>query len=291
MRLKALTLAALLAATPRAVQAQTPAEAPPAKFRAVKIVLVGDSTTAVLGGWGPSFCGWHVTSFAACINLARGGRSSGNYRAEGSWALAMDEIKSGGFVDTYVLIQFGHNDQPGKPGRSTDLATEFPVNMKLYVDEVKAAGGKPILVTPLTRRSFKDGKLQDDLGPWAEAVRKVAVETNTPLVDLHARSQAAVQAMGPVEAMKFAQRPPSTEVLEAATKTGTTIAASTGVPVAPIAGAAPAAQNNAAVEPMGQARLAFDYTHLGVVGADYFSAIVTDELSKSVPALRRYLIK
>lgn len=286
MRLKALTLATALALTPLAAHAQT-AEPAPAKFKAIKIVLVGDSTTAVLGGWGPSFCGWHVTSFAACINLARGGRSSGNYRAEGSWALAMDEIKSGGFTDTYVLIQFGHNDQPGKPGRSTDLATEFPANMKRYVEEVRAAGGKPVLVTPLTRRQFKDGKLIDDLGPWAEAVRKVAVETGTPLVDLHARSQAAVQAMGPVEAMQFAQRAPSAEVVEAATKTGTTIAASTGVPVAP---GAPAQQNNAAVEPMGQARLSFDYTHLGVVGADYFSTIVTDELSKSVPALRRYLI-
>jgi lysophospholipase L1-like esterase len=285
MRLKVLAFATALVLAPMAAQAQT-AEPEPAKFKAIKIVLVGDSTTAVLGGWGPSFCGWHVTSFAACINLARGGRSSGNYRTEGSWALAMDEIRSGGFTDTYVLIQFGHNDQPGKPGRSTDLATEFPLNMKRYVEEVRAAGGKPILVTPLTRRQFKDGKLQDDLGPWAQAVRKVATETNTPLVDLHARSQAAVQAMGPVEAMKFAQRPPSTEVIDAATRTGTTIAASAGGP-AP----APASQHNAVTEPMGQAKLSFDYTHLGVVGADYFSAIVTDELSKSVPALRRYLIQ
>jgi lysophospholipase L1-like esterase len=31
-------------------------------------------------------------------------------------------------VQRHVLIQFGHNDQPGKPGRSTDLATEFPIN-------------------------------------------------------------------------------------------------------------------------------------------------------------------
>jgi len=287
MRLKALALAAVLATTPLAVQAQISEPAPP-KFKAVKIVLVGDSTTAVLGGWGPSFCGWHVTSFAACINLARGGRSSGNYRTEGSWALAMDEIKSGGFTDTYVLIQFGHNDQPGKPGRSTDLAAEFPANMKRYVEEVRAAGGKPILVTPLTRRQFKDGKLLDDLGPWADAVRKVAVATNTPVVDLHARSQAAVQAMGPVEAMKFAQRPPPPEVVEAAGKTGTTISAAAPAPAAP--GVMPTAQNNATVEPMGQAKLSFDYTHLGVAGADYFSTIVTDELAKSVPTLRRYLI-
>lgn len=292
MRLKALILATALALTPLATQARLQAaDAAPGKFKAIKIVLVGDSTTAVLGGWGPSFCGWRVTSFAACINLARGGRSSGNYRAEGSWALAMDEIRSGGFSDTYVLIQFGHNDQPGKPGRSTDLATEFPANMKRYVEDVRAAGAKPILVTPLTRRQFIAGKLQDDLGPWADAVRNVAAETDTPLVDLHARSQTAVQAMGPVEAMKFAQRPPSAEVVDAATRTGTTIAANSGVAGAAPAAPASAQQSNAAVEPMGQARLAFDYTHLGVVGADYFSAIVTDELSKTVPALRRYLIQ
>jgi lysophospholipase L1-like esterase len=285
MRMRALCLAAGLAAFASGAQARD--AAPPPHFNAVKIVLVGDSTTAVQGGWGPSFCGKHVTSFAACINLARGGRSSGNYRTEGSWALALDEIKSGGFNDTYVLIQFGHNDQPGKPGRSTDLATEFPANLRRYVAEVRAAGGKPVLVTPLTRRQFQDGKLIDDLGPWAQATRQVAAETATPLVDLHADSIAAVQAMGAAEATRFAQRPPSETVLAAA-RTGTTIAANTGT--TPPVGAPAAVQNNAAVEPMGQAKLSFDYTHLGEVGADYFATMVTADLAKAAPALRRFLI-
>jgi lysophospholipase L1-like esterase len=288
MKLKALLLAAALLAAPVAATAQVPAEPPP--FKAVKIVLVGDSTTAVQGGWGSSFCGKHVTSFAACINLARGGRSSGSYRAEGSWALALREIGSGGFMDTYVLIQFGHNDQPGKPGRSTDLATEFPANMKRYVEEVRAAGGKPVLVTPLTRRQFKDGQLIDDLGPWALAVRKVAAETGAPLVDLHADSFAAVQAMGAAEATRLAQKPPLPEVLAAA-RTGTTIAANpTPTPVSAGTPAPVQSQNNAAVEPMGQAKLAFDYTHLGEAGADYFSVLVASDLAKAVPTLRRYLI-
>lgn len=290
MRFRALVFASCLTAgaltAVAGAWAQTPVAEPPPRFNAIKIVLVGDSTTAVQGGWGPSFCAKHVTSFAACINLARGGRSSGNYRTEGSWALAMGEIRSGGFKDTYVLIQFGHNDQPGKPGRSTDLATEFPANMKFYVEDVRAAGAKPVLVTPLTRRQFKDGKLVDDLGPWAEAVRKVAAETGTPLVDLHADSVAAVQAMGAAEATRFAQRPPSPEVLAAA-RTGTTIAASAGV--APAAPGGPG-QNNAAVEPMGQAKLSFDYTHLGEAGADYFATLVTADLAKAAPALRRFLI-
>ena len=274
-------------AAPLSAQAQTPVSDPPPHFNAIKIVLVGDSTAAVQGGWGPSFCGKHVTSFAACINLARGGRSSGNYRAEGSWMLALNEIRSGGFNDTYVLIQFGHNDQPGKPGRSTDLATEFPANLKLYVDEVRAAGGKPVLVTPLTRRQFKDGKLIDDLGPWAEATRRVAVETGASLVDLHADSYRAVQGMGAAEATRFAQSPPSPQVLEAA-RTGTTIPGNSGVAMPSAATAS--AQNNTAVEPMGQARLSFDYTHLGPVGADYFATIVAADLAKAEPALRRFLI-
>ena len=279
----ALTAALSLAAV------QTPAtEAPPVQpIRASKIILVGDSTTAVVGGWGASFCAYHVTSFAACVNLARGGRSSGSYIAEGSWDLALSEMATPGFAATYVLIQFGHNDQPGKPGRSTDLATEFPANLKRYVAETRARGATPILLTPLVRRQFVDGRLQNDLEPWAEAVRAVAAETNTPLVDLNRASAETVQALGPAMSARFAQAAPSPEVA-AALLTGTTIASSTGVPTTP--GAPAVAQNNAAVEPLGQARVSFDYTHLGRDGADFFSALVTRDLIAAAPSMRRLLI-
>jgi lysophospholipase L1-like esterase len=298
MKLKALLLAAMLPVTamaqavppaPQPVLTDAEARAQIKKITAKKVILVGDSTSAVFGGWGPSFCGYHLSSFTACINLARGGRSSFTYIAEGSWDIALAEMKSGGFAKTYVLIQFGHNDQPGKPGRSTDLGTEFPQYLKRYVEETRAAGAIPILVTPLTRRGFKDGKLENDLGPWAESARKVAVEMNVPLVDLYARSQEAVQAMGAVEAMKLAQKPPSAEVL-AAGKTGTTIPGSTGVPAAPNTPPPTQEQINASLEPMGQAKASFDYTHLGREGADYFSTIVTKELARVVPDLRRDLV-
>lgn len=85
--------------------ASTQEARPPVKpIQADKIVLVGDSTTAVLGGWGPSFCARHATSFLACINLARGGRSSYNYRAEGSWDIVEREMRSGGYRHIWVLI-------------------------------------------------------------------------------------------------------------------------------------------------------------------------------------------
>ncbi|MCC2963560.1 rhamnogalacturonan acetylesterase [Massilia sp. IC2-278] len=170
-----------------------------------RVILVGDSTMASTTGYGDALC-TRFTPETACINLARGGRSSGSFRAEGRWNEVQDLLRDGaGFRTTYVLIQFGHNDQPGKPGRSTDFVTEFPANMTRYVEEARALGAQPVLVTPLTRRSFKAGYVQNDLAPWAGTVRRIAGATHTPLVDLNARSLAAVQAMGPTEADKLAR--------------------------------------------------------------------------------------
>jgi lysophospholipase L1-like esterase len=237
----------------------------------VRIILVGDSTMAVKSGWGPGFCGEIVSSDVTCLNMAKGGRSSGSYRAEGSWAQVMAKLKEpGNFSATYVLIQFGHNDQPGKPGRSTDLATEFPVNIRNYVEEVKAAGAKPVLVTPLTRRSFRGGKVKDDLGPWADATRKVGIEEKVPVLELNADSLAAVQKMGPVEANTLAMAPPPPVVAESAASGNSVSAPKTA-------------------ERQGEATPLFDYTHLGAKGSAFFAHMVAGELAAAVPALAPYL--
>jgi lysophospholipase L1-like esterase len=224
----------------------------------VRFILVGDSTMASNSGYGDAFCA-RVNRAHTCINLAKGGRSSSSFRAEGRWDEVQGLLKgAAAYRATYVLIQFGHNDQPGKPGRSTDLKTEFPVNMARYVDEVKALDGMPVLVTPLTRRSFREGVLENTLVPWADAIRATAKEKQVPLLDLNADSYAAVQAMGEAEADTFA--------------------------VAPKPAAAPVA-TGAGVEPQGAAKSAFDYTHLGAKGAKYFAAMVERELKAAIPAI------
>lgn len=284
MPLKPLLLAAALFATPALAQT-----APP-PFRAVKIVLVGDSTTAVNSGWGGAFCGRRVTSLVACVNLGRGGRSTKTYRAEGSWALALGEMRAGAFAETYVLIQFGHNDAYGRAERLTDLTTEFPANLKRYVAEVRAAGAHPVLVTPLSRRQFKDGRLVDDLTPWAQAVRAVAAETGAPLVDLNARSAAAAQALGPVGAAAWAEAPPSPAVA-AALSVGTSLGVKFYEP--PVPGAAPVPMDPPTPVPpsaTGRFEPVFDYTHLGPVGADACSSIVAEDLARVAPALARNLV-
>lgn len=173
-----------------------------------RVLLVGDSTVATRNGYGDALCGlfkWQVE----CVNLGRNGRSTKSYRADGSWDAVTSLLatrKEG--TTTWVLVQFGHNDQPGKAERATDLATEYPANLARYVDEIRAAGAKPILVTPLTRRMFRpDGTHANDLRPWAEATRAVAKAKDVPLLDLNAESAAAVAAMGQARADKLAEEP------------------------------------------------------------------------------------
>jgi len=172
----------------------------------VRVILVGDSTMATRSGYGDALCA-RFSPAVDCVNLAKGGRSSYSFRAEGLWDKALQLVRESGGKPTYVLIQFGHNDQPGKPGRSTDLVQDFPVNMARYAQEVQALGGTPVLVTPLTRRQFKGQWLSNDLAPWAAATRKVATQAGAPLLDLNADSQSAVQAMGEAEADTLAEAP------------------------------------------------------------------------------------
>jgi lysophospholipase L1-like esterase len=212
----------------------------------VRIILVGDSTMAPNNGYGPGLCAL-MQAEVTCLNLAKNGRSSSSYRAEGSWDQVMALLKDGGkFRATWVLLQFGHNDQPGKPGRSTELETEFGPNLKRYVEEVKNAGGRPVLVTSLTRRSFKNNQLQDTLKPWAEATKRVSAAEGLPVLDLHTDSMAAVRKMGPAEANTLAVVAPPPEIAASAAS-GTTAPAPRPDPANPEA-------------PV------FDYTHLGRKG-------------------------
>ncbi len=75
----------------------------------VKIVLVGDSTVAPEGGWGPGFCA-DLTPNVACIDDALNGRSSKSFIDEGAWKKALAEHGD------YYLIQFGHNDEKPDAG-------------------------------------------------------------------------------------------------------------------------------------------------------------------------------
>jgi PelA/Pel-15E family pectate lyase len=158
----------------------------------IRIVLAGDSTVAEEGGWGPGF----RASFSPpveTLNLAANGRSSKSFRAEKRWEAVLAAKPD------YVLIQFGHNDVPGKgPDRETDAATTFRENMARYVEEARAAGAQAVLVTSIVRRNFdREGKLKvDSLAPYVQAVRALAAERNIPLIDLYELTRKQAEELG-----------------------------------------------------------------------------------------------
>jgi lysophospholipase L1-like esterase len=163
------------------------------KDRPVKIVLVGDSTVAPRSGWGDAFIALLKPGVEG-INRALGGRSSKSFRTEGAWDKAL------ALKPTHILIQFGHNDQPGKgPARETDPKTTYPENLARFIDEARAIGAEPILVTSMVRRTFSSDNqhLNDTLAPYAEAALKVGQEKNVKVVDLRARSKEQVEKLGP----------------------------------------------------------------------------------------------
>jgi len=164
-----------------------------ANDKKIRIVLVGDSTVTDKAGWGLGFK-QYLNDEAECINTAAGGRSSKSFIAENRWTEAL--ILKG----DYYLIQFGHNDQPWKgPERTTDANTTYRQYMTQYVDDARAIGAKPVLVTSLVRRQWDKsgkGKINSSLVPYVEAVKQIAKEKDVLLIDLHASSKELCEKLG-----------------------------------------------------------------------------------------------
>ncbi|MDZ4796544.1 MAG: pectate lyase [Bryobacteraceae bacterium] len=144
----------------------------------VRIILVGDSTVNDEGGWGPGFASSFAGAPVEVVNLAKNGRSSKSFRDEGLWAKVLTGPKP-----DYVLIQFGHNDCPGKgPERETVPQTTYRANLTRFIEEVRAAGGTPVLV------------------PFVEETRRLGASLRAPVMDLYQLTWAQTEALGPKRA-------------------------------------------------------------------------------------------
>lgn len=221
----------------------------------VKIVLVGDSTVATGGGWGPGFCAV-MTPNVMCIDDALNGRTTKSFIDQGAWQRALDRHGD------YYLIQFGHNDQ--KPAAHLPVPA-FEDYLQRYVDNVRAIGAVPVLVTSLSRRTFRDGKVVEDLTDYVNATREVGAKNGITVIELNALSTRLLDTMTQEQADRFDKNAdPQTGRL--------TVTASDSVTATASGVDRPAAAS-------------LDRTHLNPNGQKVFGRMVADQLVRTLVEL------
>ena len=168
------------------------------------IYICGDSTAASytpeqapITGWGqvlPEFLpGVRVE------NRAMAGRSTKSFLCEGRLQKIETELSPGDLL----LIQFTHNDNNELVWRHTDPWTSFYHNLEIYVDTAMLHQARPVLLTPICRRCWQEGKLMDMHGEYPNVIRALAAQRNVPLIDIYEMSTAYVGKLGEEESKKL----------------------------------------------------------------------------------------
>lgn len=242
----------------------------------VTVFMIGDSTMAnkdTTGGKQERGWGMMLQQFfkegVIVDNHAMNGRSSKSFIDEGRWDAVLEKIKPG----DYVIIQFGHNDEKPAADRHTDPGTTFDANLKRFVIESRAKGGIPILCNAVVRRNFyrqvdssvddeslrnttyEDEQVNSDTlidthGAYLLSPRNVAKEYQVPFIDANRITHDLEQAMGIEGSRKLHMwfKP----------------------------GEHPSMPNGRK-----------DNTHYNVYGGTVVAALLAEEISRQVPALRK----
>lgn len=148
--------------------------------------MIGDSTMAIKTqgrfpetGWGVPFSN-KFKEGVVVDNKAKNGRSSKSFITEGLWNEVHEGVKPG----DYVLIQFGHNDEKlDKPDLGTTV-DQYKENLALFAQAVLDKKATPILLTPISRRSFHGGRLVPTHKGYPAAVKEVADSLHIAFIDL-----------------------------------------------------------------------------------------------------------
>jgi len=162
----------------------------------IVVVLIGDSTVSdFMGFYGTGWGRGIYDDFkpdATVVNLAWPGLSTKIYLTSEQHAKLL-LIKP-----DFVLIQFGHADVYGcTGGQCTTTLAEYADNLKAIVGAIRGFDGLPILMTPPAQRAFGvDGKVLPVYADRSSAVRDVAFDLQTDIVDLNQLSTDLFNQLG-----------------------------------------------------------------------------------------------
>ena len=166
------------------------------------IHLMGDSTMAEKDlpkageerGWGMMFQNFLDPEAVNVINYAQNGRSTKSFIDLGLWDKVYNAVKPG----DYVFIEFGHNDaKADDPVRYAPAYGAYQENLRTFIDGVREKGGTPVLLSPIARRWFKDGKLDRNCHTdYPAAMEAVAKEKGVTFIDMTTPTLDWIESLG-----------------------------------------------------------------------------------------------
>lgn len=164
----------------------------------ISVYLIGDSTMANKSfsafpetGWGMPFAVMFDSSVVV-DNRAKNGRSTRTFISENLWQPIADKLNPG----DYVFIQFGHNDESKEKTDRYTSPEDYKKNLTRFVTETRSRNANPVLLSPVARRRFKDGVIQETHVEYSKLVLEVASELKVPFIDLDSKSRELLQSFG-----------------------------------------------------------------------------------------------
>ena len=192
-----------------------------------RVHTIGDSTMSDYKpaatpkrGWGMYLQAFFNPDSIEVNNRGKSGASTRTfYETDNLWPSVKRQMLPG----DYLIIQFAHNDEKCKGEdvyvqnarlraegkdtltdmRGTEPNTTYKAYLRTYIREARTMGVTPILMSPICRVYFKDGKINDEgrhvLSPekdYPKAMREVAEEMNVPFLDMTAKSLEMYETRG-----------------------------------------------------------------------------------------------
>ena len=176
------------------------------------VFIIGDSTVkhghgdgaGGHWGWGDPIQQYFDSSKIIVENHALGGTSSRTYRTKGLWTKVVNQLQPGDFV----LMQFGHNDNgplnddfrargtiKGTGDESQEINNRLTGKhetvhsygwyIRQYIRETKAKGATPIVIAPIPRNLWKNGKMLPNNTDYTSWARQVAQQEKVPFINLN----------------------------------------------------------------------------------------------------------
>ena len=166
-------------------------------------------------GWGDLIVQYFDTTKVFVKNRALGGTSSRTFQTKGLWDAVLMELKKGDFV----LMQFGHNDNGpvndtlrargtikgiGDETEEIDnlitkqheIVHSYGWYLRKMVREAKAKGVTPIIVTPIPRNDWENGKVKRTPASYPDWAMEVARQEKIGYINLNKSMSEKLEVLG-----------------------------------------------------------------------------------------------